>query len=563
MIRYQHLFSTLIIATWLIFACAKQMPPPGGPEDKTPPEVVRTIPAPGAVDVATRTRWEIVFSEQMNRKIVADAIFISPLPSEAMAFKWRGKRLKIEFGDTLKENRTYVMTIGAKSSDLRNNQMKDSFSMAFSTGDHIDEGQISGLVYSQSTVEGTLVCAYLLNDSTEIDPTAVLADYYTQCNQQGKYQLMYIAPATYRLFAIRDRDGNRKYTRGVDAIGITNTDVNLTPDEKYIQNINFQLTVEDTLPPAIKTVYAINRTNLIIRFSEELADFDEHKPHNYVKIIPEHEPGNQLPILTSYKNTSDQSSVHLNTLEQSAISYGLFTQNLVDKSGNLIDTLADTAMFMGNIDSDTTKPTIIFKSIPDSSKGMPLDQKIQFIFSEALIGDSFERNFRLKENDSLNISGSFEWRNPADVSFQPNSAFKSLTWYTIQLGIDSIKDLSGNSLADSVNMIHFKTLHQDTLSAIAGELVDEDKKGHGKLYLTAKSEKNAYHLVLDEPGGYRFDHILPGIYLINGFRDADSNDVYSFGRAFPFKLAERFFFYPDSIKVRSRWPNEGNDIAFK
>ena len=64
--------------------------------------------------------------------------------------------------------------------------------MAFSTGDHIDEGQISGNVYGQSGVEGTLVCAYVLQDGVDVDPKKVLADYYTQCNQEGSYQLLYV-----------------------------------------------------------------------------------------------------------------------------------------------------------------------------------------------------------------------------------------------------------------------------------------------------------------------------------------------------------------------------------
>jgi hypothetical protein len=106
-------------------------------------------------------------------------------------------------------------------------------------------------------------------------------------------------------------------------------------------------------------------------------------------------------------------------------------------------------------------------------------------------------------------------------------------------------------------------LNEDTLSAISGTLVDENEHGTGKLFLTAKSEKNSYYTILNEPGQYQFENILPGIYTINGFRDADSNGLYSYGRAVPFQPAERFFYFSDSIKVRSRWPNEGNDIVFK
>jgi hypothetical protein len=544
-------------------SCAKQLPPPGGPVDKTPPEVAKISPEPGAINVPTDARIDVLFSEGMSRKTVEDAIFISPLPSERIFYKWKGKRFRISFGDTLKENRTYVLTIGAKSTDLRNNKMKDSFSMAFSTGDHIDDGQIAGAVYGQSGVEGTLVCAYLIQDSLAVDPTKVLADYYTQCNQQGDFRLMYVAPGDYRLFAIRDRDGNRKYNRGIDALGVTTKDISLTSENEFIEDINFQITVEDSIPPAVKAVYAINQANLVIRFSEEIADFDEKNPETHFKIFADKELETHLKIMECFKNSVDPSSLFLMTENQAVIDYKFIAQNIRDKAGNVIDTLSNNFVFLGNTNPDTTRPTIVSTAIKDSTTGIPLDYHIRFSFSEAMDQLSFEKHFGVIESDSLAVPASFHWTNPADVLFQPGRSFKSLTWYTIYIEIDSILDRSGNSIADSIKKIHFRALNEDTLSAISGVIVDANEQGRGRLFLTAKSEQNSYHAILNAPGEYRFEKILPGIYTINGFRDADSNGVYSYGRAFPFHPAERFFYFADSIKVRSRWPNEGNDIVFK
>ena len=543
--------------------CAKQLPPPGGPIDTTPPNVVKIVPNPGALNVLTHTKIEITFSEGMNHKTVDDAIFISPWPSEEIKFHWKRKKLRIVFGDTLKENRTYVLTIGAKSTDLHNNQMKESFSMAFSTGDHIDEGQVSGRVYSGSGVEGTLVCAYLLLDSTDVDPAKVLADYYTQCGQQGNYQLKYVAPGKYRLFAIRDRDGNRKYTRGIDALGVPTNDINITKNEEIIQNINFQLTLVDTIPPALKSVYAINRSNLLVRFSEEVANFDEANPRKYFEIFAEKEPSNGLQIIECYRNLLDPSNIFIMTKNQSAINYELIVQNIKDNSGNPVDTSSNMIVFAGSTDPDTARPLIVFKSIQDSSKGIVLNPVIRLVFSEAMDQRSVEKNFLFRTNDSLLVHGQLSWKDPADISFQLDSLLKSLTWYVIQLGIDSIRDQFGNVLRDSVNAIYFRTLNSDTLSALGGDVSDEQEVAKGKIYLTAKSGQNSYELILNKPGTFNFENILPGIYTIYGFRDTDSNGVYSYGSAIPFVPAERFVFFPDSIKIRSRWPNEGNDIIFK
>ena len=54
--------------------------------------------------------------------------------------------------------------------------------------------------------------------------------------------------------------------------------------------------------------------------------------------------------------------------------------------------------------------------------------------------------------------------------------------------------------------------------------------------------------------------LLPGHYFLDCFRDSDGNGRYSYGHTFPFVPAERFAVYPDTVVLRSRWPNEGNDI---
>jgi hypothetical protein len=539
------------------------MPPRGGPEDKASPSIEKITPNPGATKIPTNTNIEIHFSERMIKNTVNESIFISPWPAEEMFYKWKGKKLKIEFSDVLKKDRTYVLTIGSKSSDLRNNKMKDSFSMAFSTGEKIDEGHIGGTVFSQTNVEGTLVCAYILNDEFDPDPSYVLADYYTQCNQHGSYDLMYIAPGKYRLFAINDRDQNRKYTRGIDAIGITNFDVMISPENKTIDRINFQTSIEDTVLLFVKSAYSIDRSKIAVRFSEAVKKIDFKTPDNYFKITQENDSTKKLAILSGYLDSRDPATFFFNTENQQAVSYNFEVKNLFDKAGNGLDTSFISVLFESSAASDTTNPVITFKSIDDSTTGIKLDSTLQIIFSEPIQQDQFERNFDIMENDTSSVAGGLYWTNPATVKFIPDSSLKYFTGYLVKIPIDSILDIAGNFLDDSVNTIHFRTLSQDTLTAISGKISDQNINGKGRIFLSAKSPNNSYATSIDKPGEYLFDNIFPGIYTINAFRDADSNGVYSFGKTVPFVPAERFIFYADSIKVRSRWPTEGNDIILE
>ncbi len=553
----------LTIFIIFVFACAKQMPPRGGPVDRTPPTIKEIIPTPGQTNVALDTKIEIVFSERMQPNTVEEAIFISPWPSEVIEFDWGGKKLKIKFSDNLKRNRTYVLTIGARSSDLRNNRMEDSYSIAFSTGDIIDQGEITGRVYNKADVEGTLVCAYDLQVNAAPDPTEILADYYTQCNAEGNYNLAYVAPGHYRLFAIDDKDFNRKYTKGIDAIGITNSDVTLISEENTVNDVHFMLTVEDTAAPVLKSAYSIDKNKIEIRFSEKMDSFENEKPDKYFSISPEEDSLTKLKILSCYQNLRDKSQMLLMTEDQADIPYILTADNLFDISGNSLDTAYNSIVFNGSAIPDTMEPVLIYQSIIDSSTAICPDTTIQFMFSEPVKQELLADNVVFRRANAEKINGTIIWNNPAAFTFTPYSALQYFTGYQITAMVDSIQDLAGNSLKDSLFSVYFKTQSEDTLSAISGQLIDQDSTASGNIYLTAKSAGHFYHTMIEKPGQYSFDDILSGIYTIQAFRDADSNGVYSYGQTIPFQPAERFVFYPDSIKLRSGWPNEGNDIILK
>ncbi|OQX95833.1 hypothetical protein B6I21_03360 [candidate division KSB1 bacterium 4572_119] len=552
-----------LILLILVFACAKQMPPRGGPEDKTPPVIVNISPVPGATNVPTDTKIEITFSERMSSKTVEEAFFISPLPAEDIFFKWRNKKLRIEFSDTLKTNRTYVLTIGTKASDMRNNKLADSYSLAFSTGEKIDDGQISGTVYDPAGAEGTLVCAYQLINDIEPNPEEVFADYYTQCNQQGVYNLMYAAPGRYRLFAINDRDGDRKYTLGLDAVGVAGTEVLLSPENKSVSDICFQMSVEDTVLLFLKSAYSIDRSKIDIRFNEAVKKFNNDQPENYFRITAESDSSEFLEIINCYLDSRDLSVVHLITEDQSEIPYNIRVFNLFDRNGLGLDTTYDSIVFDGSAMPDTIKPSIVFQSLSDSTSDIKPDSAFQVIFSEAMNKISFENNFVFTNQNNDTIAGNFQWKNPTDVAFIPDSILSYKTGYQITIPVDSIKDSFGNSLKDSILSIYFETLSEDTLTSISGNIADEDTNGIGKIFLYAASNQNKYARIIDKPGSYLFDKIFPGIYTIYAFRDADSNGVYSYGKVQPYVPSERFVFYSDSIKVRSKWSSDGNDIILK
>ena len=215
---------TVLLAVFLMFSCAKQAFPPGGPEDKTPPEIIGMFPEMGALNVPLNTEIRVLFDEPIQRGSAEDHIFITPNPGAGVHFKWRRKQLRIRFTGNLDSNRTYVIAMGSGIRDYRNNTMTKTTILAFSTGSELDQGKIDGHVYTEDT--GVSVWAYPLGGQAP-DPRIEQPEYVVQCGKDGSFQFSYLARKLYRLFAVLDRRADLLYQPVEDAVGLTNRDIDL------------------------------------------------------------------------------------------------------------------------------------------------------------------------------------------------------------------------------------------------------------------------------------------------------------------------------------------------
>ena len=142
-------FAAALGLAGLLIQCAGQIQPPGGPPDTVPPRIIRTLPDSNAVRVQTGS-VELEFSEYVDRRSVEESIFISPYVGE-LQFDWSGTQVTFTFPQSLRRNTTYVVNVGTDVADLRaQNRMSSGFTLAFSTGDSIDQGYISGRVFDRS-----------------------------------------------------------------------------------------------------------------------------------------------------------------------------------------------------------------------------------------------------------------------------------------------------------------------------------------------------------------------------------------------------------------------------
>lgn len=554
--------SGLVIFLWLV-ACAKQAPPPGGPLDETPPKIVEADPQPGAVRVARDVRLRFRFSEKIDHRSLRDAIFVTPIPRGDLHFDWHGTELKIDFPDSLRPNTTHVVTLGTSLRDLRNNRLEESFNLAFSTGDSIATGEIRGKIFGDK-IQGILVGAFLVEANRQPDPARDTADYTTQSGKAGDFEFRYLATGLYRLYAIDDKYGNRLYDRGEDAIGVASRDLRLdAAGAGRVTGVNLRLALEDTLQPALSSVVAPDNRHLEWRFEEPVEPRDgKWLPH--LRVVRSPNGLAAFELLTSAPHPLNPEHVYCFTAPQAAGSYRASASDLFDLAGLPLDSLYREVDFVAGGKPDTTRPRLVRLLSADSARGVALTAPVEATFSELMRMDSTRAPLVVRDSAGVPIKGVGKWKNHFQFAFEPSGGWESRTKYAVEILADSTFDLSGLALFDTVRQRVFWTVNADTLSSISGMLSDDVAAATGPLHLTAKQivgGKAEYETTLGSPGPYEFAGVLPGIYQLRVYRDANNNGRYDFGKPFPFLPAERFIVAPDSIKVRSRWPNEGNDLT--
>jgi len=532
--------------------CAKQGFPPGGPADTTPPRIIHTIPSPDTTRVAVDTVVEILFSEPVERRSCEESIFITPLPAEGVQYRWKGKKLTVRFPKGLSANRTYVITVGVGCKDRRNNPMAVSHSLAFATGDHLDQGSISGRIFSETEVKETQIWAYDLANTPDPNPAALAPLYVTQPDAKGHFQLRYLTLSRFRIFAVQDRDRNSRYNAQSEALAVANLDVSLSNERRQCVDLLLQLAVRDTTRPRLVGATALSRRQVDLQFSEKMA-----QPGRFTFLAG----ADTLPIHGFFLDYHNPAFLHVMTGEQIASqNYEVSISQGKDLAGHSLDSLHQVSFKASEL-PDTTRPRYITMSPRDSSKAVAWDTALRLWFSKAMDSTLLRRHFSMLDTAKKKVPGKLFFADPSHLCFTPSAPLTENMLYSINLPVDSIKDMTGNRLADTLFSKKIKTVRLDTLSEISGTISDQDSSAQGRLWLRARSlSGNEYTLWLTEPGDYRFKNIMPGSYTLYAYRDEDHNGHYTLGDAWPFQPSERFCFYGDTLSVRSRWPNEGNDL---
>lgn len=264
-------YIAILIVIIGFYACASTGMPDGGPYDETPPKFVRANPEPNAIN-NKRKKISIEFDEFIKLDKASEKVIVSPPQSESPEVKVSGKRVLVEFFDSLKANTTYTIDFGDAIVDNNEDNPLGNFAYSFSTGNSIDTMEISGTVLNAADLEpvkGIQVGIHKnLNDTAF---SKIPFDRISRTDSRGHFNVKGIAPGTYRIYALMD--GNQNYLFDSKTEAIAYLDSLVVPSMEGAVREDTIWNEIDTL--AYDTIYKINYTrflpdNLILRaFKEE------------------------------------------------------------------------------------------------------------------------------------------------------------------------------------------------------------------------------------------------------------------------------------------------------
>ena len=227
----------MVILTTLFsvsFSCARQAAPSGGPKDLDPPVITKSNPLNGTLNYKGKT-IAITFDEYVTLDKVNEKFMISPPVSKKPEIFLKGKSLNIEFTEDFKDSTTYTLYFQDAIRDLNEANVIPNFQFVFSTGNVLDSLSVTGNLLNSSSLEAlenSLILMYRqLADSA---PVKLLPDYIGLADINGGFRINNIKEGTYRLYALQDKNNNKKYDLADEGFAFMDSTVEINHLKNYL-----------------------------------------------------------------------------------------------------------------------------------------------------------------------------------------------------------------------------------------------------------------------------------------------------------------------------------------
>ena len=222
--------SILLTALVLVGCANRGVGPQGGPKDSIPPTAVKSVPENGTVNFTGR-RIEITFNEYIQLDNISANLLMSPPQQRPPDVKARGKRVLIQFTDSLRDSTTYTIDFGDAICDYTEKNPIHGYCFGFSTGPTIDTLETTGVVLDAENLKPRKGIIVGIHD--DLSDTAFTKHPFlriARTDSMGLYRIANMHAGTYRLYAVDDVSRDNRLTPGESVAFAEHTITVTAPD---------------------------------------------------------------------------------------------------------------------------------------------------------------------------------------------------------------------------------------------------------------------------------------------------------------------------------------------
>ncbi|RZK52924.1 MAG: hypothetical protein EOO87_14160, partial [Pedobacter sp.] len=220
-------FKYFVILLAMFYGCASMQNPQGGPKDTEPPKLVKAEPK----DLTTNFKAEKInldFNEFIKLTNEFKEFSISPEMEKPPVLKAKLRRLTIDLKDSLEKNTTYTLNFGKAITDITEGNALKNFTYVFSTGPTLDSlslsGNVKNAITGQPEMETVVFILPLSRDSIFGKKKPAI---YTTTDSSGNYKLKNLREDTYKVYALKEKGGDKIYQQESDEIGFIKEPIKL------------------------------------------------------------------------------------------------------------------------------------------------------------------------------------------------------------------------------------------------------------------------------------------------------------------------------------------------
>jgi len=253
---------TLVLACVLGSACARPLPPPGGPEDRLPPRLTGTTPEALAVMPAGDEPVVFRFDERISERNFSEMLVtVSPLDG-ALRLDRDGNEIRVRIDGGWRPNRVYRVVILPGVRDLFANERKEAAELVFSTGPPVPNNAVAGIVLDRVTgraAQNGVITAVRRADTVT---------YMAVADTGGFFSLRHLPLGVYDVRAFSDQNRNR---RRDSAEPLDSGQVQTLSSDTDTMTVVFNVLANDTTPAEPTSAEMIDSLRVRVQLDDYVA----------------------------------------------------------------------------------------------------------------------------------------------------------------------------------------------------------------------------------------------------------------------------------------------------